>query len=101
MITSHICGDLWKRNPYTEIIDIENADMSDWSVKGAFKKLVDMGCDNVHVVMEDSQSPEGSSTRFTHGYTYNHNGDVIRHVYDDSAAKHHESMYGDDYQDCA
>lgn len=95
MIISHISGDKWNRKPSTEIISIDNADMSDRSVKDAYHTLAKAGCENINVVMEDTQSSEDASTRYTHAYSYNENGDIEIHVYDDSPAKQHEEMYGE------
>lgn len=92
MITVHLSGSDWSypKIPSSVNKEFENADMRDQKVKNAFKEMVDAGFVNVNCVMEDSQSPKFSDTRYTHPYTYNNNGDVERFVYDDSFANEHE-----------
>lgn len=83
MITVHLNGENWKTKT-AEHVELINSDMRDLEVKAAFNKFVNSGLTNINCVMEDSQSPIGTDTRFTHPYTYNNNGDVERFVYDDS-----------------
>lgn len=92
MIIVHLSGQDWSypKIPSTANREFENADMRDQQVKNAFKEMVDAGFVNVNCVMEDSQSPKLSSTRYTRPYTYNKNGDVDSFVYDDSFAHEHE-----------
>lgn len=93
MITVHLGGEDWAVVPSRVDKEFKNADMSDQKVKEAFKRFIDAGLTNVNCVMEDSQSPDGSSARYTHPYVYNHNGDVDRFVYDDSHAQAHMEAY--------
>jgi hypothetical protein len=81
-IIVHLNGENWKTHAQ-EHVEFNDADMRDRHVKQAFQGFIVKGLTNVNCVMEDTQSPEGTSTRFTHPYTYNHNGDIERFTYDD------------------
>jgi hypothetical protein len=83
MITVHLEAENWASHT-AESKTFENASISDQNVREAIQELTLKGCVNISCTMEDSQSPEGSNTRFTHPYCLNHNGDVVRFVYDDS-----------------
>lgn len=89
MITVHLSGEDWAVTPTSVNKEFLNSDMSDAKIKGLFRDMVNSGLVNINCVMEDSQSPVGSDTRFTHPYTYNHNGDVERFTYDDSHRQAH------------
>ena len=86
MITVHLNGENWKTHT-SEHLEISNADMNDRKVREAFRGFIAKGFVNVNCVMEDSQSPEWSNTRYTHPYTYNHNGDSRLFTYDDNHRK--------------
>ena len=89
MITVHLSGEDWGLAPNKEEIVFHDADMSDVRVREAFDRFVAFGLKNVNCVMEDSQSPINTDTRFTHPYTYTLGGGVVRFVYDDSHRQEH------------
>ncbi len=81
MITTHITGENWKTHESKEVT-LVNPETNE--IKAAFLNMVNQGLVNVNFVNEDSQSPVGTSTRYSHPYMINHNGDVDAFVYDDA-----------------